>query len=251
MRKGLVGILVLFCFAGLYSQDKTVRYKTSAIVSPTVNLYRGDVCSGCANVGYGLSVSSRFKINRKFLFRPEFEVQHIQSQSDSETQLSFANNLIGATINFEYGLHRLSKGRSGRAKNEVFLLFAPVVYHHNPYAKFNDEKTNLAPLQTEDVTYSKLIPGLKLGLNFNLLANKKTRIGFQVDYTFLLSDYVDDVSGDYIDYTIVDPQRATAIDPSQTAEIGSERGNDSGFDSIIKASLIWEFSFSRVRKTIR
>lgn len=87
MQRFLTIIGVLLTVSGLYSQDKSVRYKTSAIISPTVNFYSGDVCSGCTNIGYGLSVSSRFKVNKKFLFRPEFEIQHIQSQLDDETQL--------------------------------------------------------------------------------------------------------------------------------------------------------------------
>ena len=250
MKRALIGFIVLFYSVSLLSQGKTVRYNTSVIVSPTVNLYNGDVCSGCTNIGYGLSLSSRFPITKKLLFRPEFDIQHISSQLDDGSQLSFANNLIGAAINFELGFHGVNAKRSKRAKNEVFLLLAPLVYHHNPYKVVEGDRLYLASYQTENTIYSKLMPGVKLGLNFNFSANKQTRIGVQIDYTLLASDYVDDVSKAYIDYTTVDPQRSFIIDPTQGKTVGESRGNSSNFDSILKASIIFEFSFSRIRKVV-
>ena len=230
-----------------FSQDKSIRYKTSAIVSIGTNMYSGDLCKGCSNIGYGASLSSRFKMTKKILFRPEFDFQHLQSQVDETSQLAFENNMLGAILNFEFGLHRLDRGRTSRSKKELFLVLAPLVYHHNPYTILGNQKTYLAPLQTEKESYSKLIPGVKVGMNFMSAINKKSRLGVQLDYTLLLSDYVDDVSANYVDYALLDPNRGAAIDPTGKAEIGSARGNNSNFDGFLRIMLSWEISFEKIK----
>lgn len=241
-------VFLLVCFQTFFGQDKSVRYKTSAIVSVGTNMYFGDLSEGSANLGYGVSVSSRFRLTNKTLFRPEFDFQHLQSQVFETNGLSFKNNLKGAVLNFEIGMHKLSRGKVGRMDNELYLLIAPLIYHHSPYAMLDGQKTFLAPLQTEDEVYSKFIPGAKIGFNFNSLIRKESRFGLQLDYTLLLSDYVDDVSGNYINYKVLDENRQRAIDPTGIAEIDTPRGNKSKLDGFLKLTLLLELSFEKSKK---
>lgn len=246
MKKILFIILAVFNAVVFAQNEPTlVRYKTSVISGLGTNFYRGDVCSSCANVGFQANISSRIHMNNRFFFRPEFAVQHIQSGLDKTSGLQFKNNLTSVNFNFEYALTYDKTKQDKRANNEVFIDFGPSFTHHNPYALIDGEKTFLSPLKTENESYSKLILGLKAGLFSSFKINKDARFGIGIDYTLLLSDYIDDVSGKYIDYSKLDKTRTLAIDPTQKAEIGASRGNSSKFDSLLRVTLSYEFSFEK------
>lgn len=245
--KKLFFLIVLCLSHFIFAQEdaKLVRYKTSVILGAGSNLYKGDVCQSCINLGYQINLASRVLFYKRFYFRPEFSLQRVQSQEDAITKLSFKNNTYSAFLNLEYALTSDLHTLDHRAKNEFFLSFAPVFMHHNPFANLDNRKTFLSTLQTEGSSYSKFILGAKIGLFTDFELKKNTRLGFSLDYILFLSDYVDDVSGKYIDYSKLDKVRKLAIDPTQSASFGSQRGNNKAFDSLLRFSVSYEFSFEK------
>jgi hypothetical protein len=226
------------------AQTGQTRYKTNLIISASGLSYKGDVCKGCLNTGYSLGLSSRFRFNNRLYFRPEYVFNRIQSGIDTKSKLSFKNNTHSVVLNFEYGLIAPEKGSVSRPKNEIFLCLSPFVMHHNPFTEINGKKTYLAPLLTENKNYSKLITGVRLGLETSFELSKDKRLGVFADYQLLFSDYLDDVSKNYVDYSKTYTNRSLAIDPTQTAEIGSKRGNSSPFDGFFRLGLSFEFGYS-------
>ena len=251
MKKLYFIILLNFCFvihSNAEDEPKIVRYKTSLIFSTGANKYNGDVCNSCSNFGFQGSLSSRFLIQKKWFFRPELSLQRIQSNVDEKSLIQFKNNNTSLALNLEYNLTGDKTHSDKRSKNEFFLAIAPSITHHNPFTIINGNKTFLAPLSTENKSYSKLLPGAKIGIFGDISLTKLKRIGINIDYNLIFSDYIDDTSGKYIDYLKTENTRSLAIDPSQKADIGSNRGNSSKFDSYIRVSLSYEFNFERKQK---
>ncbi len=240
-------ILIICIISPIFAQSdaKIVKYKTSVIFGLGASKYIGDLCTTCSNVGIQANLSSRVRIKKQFYFRPEFAYQRVQSNSDPVSGLSFKNNTLGIHLNLEYAFTKDKTKNNGRAKNEFFLLLAPLVMHQNPFTTINGNKTFLAPLSTENKSYSNFLLGLKTGfyVDFNIAQDK--RIGFSADYSLLFSDYIDDVSNKYIDYKKTSLTRALAIDPTQKSIIGSARGNKVGFDDLLRCTIHYEFVSSR------
>lgn len=234
--------LVLHAWCAV-AQSDWVQYNTNVQLSLGGNVFSGDVCSECANMGSSVALSSRFRIAGKGFFRPEIQYNWFRAAQDINA-LSFSNHTFGANLAFEYGLHKLSPASfTGRAKTELFVVGQLGVLHHNPTAEIRGERTRLAPLQTEGEDYSRLVPSIGTGLSFNHEVMRGTRIGVQFDVNYLFSDYVDDVSGTYILNTNFDEIRKEAIDPSQKAMVGSQRGLKKGND------LFYRLMFSYSIKT--
>lgn len=224
---------------------KVVRYKTSLIFGLGANLYKGDVCTSCTNLGFQGNFSSRFLIQKKWFFRPELSLQRIQSQVDEISLIQFKNNTTSLALHLEYNLTGDKTHSDKRSDNEFFISLAPSLTHHNPFTTIDGKKTFLAPLYTENKSYSKLILGTRIGVFGDISISKQKRIGINIDYNLLFSDYLDDTSTEYIDYLKTEKVRSLAIDPSQKAIIGSKRGNNSSFDSYFRVSISYEFNFER------
>jgi len=87
-------------------------------------------------------------------------------------------------------------------------VFAGIgVYHFNPYTRdVNNNKVYLKPLSTEGEGFEPGIPNYKLtqlsiplGIGANYTLGEDTRIGIEAGYRKLFTDYLDDVSGNYVD----------------------------------------------------
>jgi hypothetical protein len=241
--KKIIYLFLLFISTQVSAQEEKVRYKSNAIFSLSAHSFIGDVCPQCGNLGLGLSASSRFRFVKSIFFRPEFAYQRLQAAKDPKSMLTFKNNTFSAILNLEYALVKDKHRTDGRANKEFFLNFAPILMHQNPFTKLENKKVFLASYQTEAVSYSKFVLGIKLGLSADFKLKKENRIGFFADYQLFLSAYLDDVSQNYIDYTKAEPNRSKLIDPTQKAEIKTKRGNNSKFDSLLRVGLSFEFGF--------
>ena len=123
-------------------------------------------------------------------------------------------------------------------------VFAGIgVFHHNPKGKAPelDKQDNpleeagnwvaLRPLGTEgqmsqhyDVKkYSTIQPSIPFGLGLRAKLSKRLDFEFEIGYRFLFTDYIDDVSGNYIDLGgILDPS-----DPNfRLAQVMSDRSSE-------------------------
>jgi hypothetical protein len=127
------------------------------------------------------------------------------------------------------------------------------MFYHNPKAKAPAQDKNgvpldeagqwiaLRPLGTEGQTsqyydlkqYSLIQPSIPFGLGFRAKLQKRLDFEFEIGYRFLFTDYIDDVSGMYVDLGALDsdlaramsdrsrePISATTSDPRNLEEIG-------------------------------
>jgi len=126
-------------------------------------------------------------------------------------------------------------GNHGTFLNRVsftpYAFAGLAVFHHNPKAmapefdKFGNplaeagEWVALRPLGTEgqlsenyDVKqYSLIQPSIPFGLGIRAKLQKRLDFEFEVGYRFLFTDYIDDVSGMYVDLGALDSELAKAM----------------------------------------
>jgi hypothetical protein len=130
-----------------------------------------------------------------------------------------------------------------------YVIAGISLYHYNPYTKTTSgAKTYLQPLSTEGEgfvpgvnTYSLTQASIPLGVGFDYALNEDIRVGIEFTYHKLFTDYLDDVSGTYVDQTtLLHAKGQTAVDLAYRGyEVGAGpypaggtlRGNSSTRDS--------------------
>lgn len=82
----------------------------------------------------------------------------------------------------------------------VYGFAGVAMTYYNPQGQrpSNDEWVDLRPLQTEGEKYSSWTPAFPIGVGAHFTFNRKWRLGAELGYRFTLTDYLDDVSGNYL-----------------------------------------------------
>jgi len=210
------------------------------------------------NVGLQMYVTPRISIRTELNW---FQLKGSDAEANDAGRkargLSFLDNCfeisgIGAINLFSNG------NRYYRRPTINFYGFAGIgLLYFNPTAKLNGTSYSLEPLQTEGVSYSRVVPVIPLGLGVRLKTGPNTNIVFEGGYRKTFTDYLDDVSTKYIDpNSIADPtaryfanpnnpayNTLTAIPPGEvnTYTTGSKRGNPSATDSYFLLNIKVEY----------
>jgi len=186
--------------------------------------------------GFGLSYSRR--LGPRFTTRASFNWGRIKGDdfesADPDDELAryryvrnlqFRNDikelsLVGV---FDFS-ENLATYRS--RKSIVPYLFAGIaVFHHNPRAIVPDVDVNngdapfpnagewvdLAPLMTEGESYKKIQLAIPFGLGLRFKLEERWDLSFEIGYRHLFTDYLDDVSGDYVDLGSLSSDLARAL----------------------------------------
>ncbi|MCB0508762.1 MAG: DUF6089 family protein [Chitinophagales bacterium] len=144
--------------------------------------------------------------------------------------LNFSTHIVEfqamAEVNLKKYMHNQSKGSKER--------WAPYIggglgfFYFNPYTKLNGEKVKLRPLGTEGQTIG--VKKMYSNFQFDLIAlvgikynvTNKFSIALEGIYHQTFTDYLDDVSGNY-----VNPDQIASLDP--TAQILQNRANTGNY----------------------
>ena len=118
-------------------------------------------------------------------------------------------------------------------------VFAGVaVFHHNPKALVPEVDVNngntpfpnagewvdLLPLQTEGVEYKKIQLAIPFGAGVRFRLNERMDLAFEIGYRYLFFDYIDDVSGDYVDLGSLPNDLARALSDRSREAVAVESG---------------------------
>jgi len=136
--------------------------------------------------------------------------------SMQQRNLNFRSKLFDWELTGQYNIFSLND------KWWTPYVFAGIgIYHFNPYTKDSaDNKTFLKPLSTEGQGF---IPGatsykltdicIPLGVGVSYALNEDMRIGLELGYRKVFTDYLDDVSTNYVDKTaLLNARGQTAVD---------------------------------------
>jgi len=167
--------------------------------------------------------------------------------------LSFRNDMLEFTFQARY---YFVKNKFSYVERPVFspYLFGGIgVLYHGPKARIPEFKPSseryenfgrwqpLRELGTEgqfssfyDIEpYSTIQPVIPVGLGFSYKLNNTLNIIFEVSYRYLFTDYIDDVSGNYVDLGSLDSDLAKSLS-DRSGEINSSNGrNPRNFSNIL------------------
>lgn len=128
-----------------------------------------------------------------------------------------------------------------RSRNDIvpYVFGGFAVFHHNPKALVPAVDVNngdapfpnagqwvaLPPLRTENVSYKKIQLAIPFGGGVRFKMNERWDIAFEIGYRYLFFDYIDDVSGDYVDLGSLPNDLARALSDRSREVNAVESGN--------------------------
>ena len=144
--------------------------------------------------------------------------------------LSFRNDIIDLSIMPQVYVFRNFLDYRERKVFNIYFNGGISVFYHNPKAKVPEYKLTgerfadfgewvaLRKLGTEGQTsgqygspYSQFQFSIPVGGGFNFKLNERFDFNLEINYRFLLTDYIDDVSGTYVDLGALDSDLAKAL----------------------------------------
>ena len=163
--------------------------------------------------------------------------------------LHFKSPILELAVQVEYfpfreyfgHLYR-SNGVVGRRVNHLspYLFTGIGGFYYNPKAKYNGNWEKLRPLKTEGVDYNSFSLAIPVGLGLKYAIDKQWSIGMEVGLRYTMTDYIDDVSTEYVDKSGEDLLTQTLSNPAITQSWfgpGEQRGSTQANDSYVFAIL--------------
>lgn len=123
--------------------------------------------------------------------------RYAKSVSIKERNLNFRSDILEFAFVGEYNLapYNIRSKETG-----VPYLFAGIgVVHFNPQAQMRGSWYDLQPMKTEGVPYSRYTVAVPFGIGMKFNISYKVNFGFEFGARKTFTDYLDDVSGKYID----------------------------------------------------
>jgi hypothetical protein len=169
----------------------------------------------------------RYKINPSFSARLNVTWGRVSGADNlSENpgrvgrNLSFRNDIIEAALLGEYNFFAQNDIGPGLRhidfKTYVFAGFG--MFKHNPMAQLDGKWIALQPLSTEG---QGILPGtnkykliemcIPAGVGLHYTLNRKYRIGFEIGYRTIFTDYIDDISTNYVDPAMLGSEEAMIL----------------------------------------
>jgi hypothetical protein len=145
--------------------------------------------------------------------------------------LSFRNDILDLSVMSQLNIFKNYMDYRQRRAFNIYVSGGISIFYHNPKAKVTDFKISgerypnsgewvaLRPLGTEGQmsehydykTYSSVQFSIPFGGGFNFYLNERIDFTFEINYRILLTDYIDDVSGNYVDLGALDSDMAKSM----------------------------------------
>lgn len=167
----------------------------------------------------------------------------------NDRNLHFRTDLSELSLQIEFNFFNyLPGGMSGfnSRRFSPFLFTGVAGVSFNPVADYNGSEVELRPLQTEAVEYKKNAISVPYGagVKYNIKGNWNL-IG-EIGYRTAFTDYLDDISGRYPEFSVVTP--ASSITPnlsnrSTTGVPGDQRGDFRPRDTYMFSTISLTYTF--------
>ncbi len=173
--------------------------------------------------------------------------------------LNFRNDMFDLAVTGQiFFFEDNDLGNTYRYKNgfRAYVFAGIGAFYSNP--KTLDGGVKLRPLQTEGVSYSPVGVNIPAGIGFYFTFHKKHRIGYELNYRTTFTDYLDDVSSEYIDPSTQSAESAalanrtdelSGLDPvfirnfgyDSQNQVGNKRGDKTHKDGYMTMSLSYSY----------
>jgi hypothetical protein len=180
--------------------------------------------------------------------------------------LSFNNDIVEASVLGEFNFFYFMTGVEGRSMTPYMVLGVGAIYS-DPYVWYNGRRQYLKGLGTEgqfmeeykDRRYNKVNVIAPFGAGVKTWLAPGINFGFEVVHRFAFTDYLDDVSTNYVGenrFTNPNGTPTTASilqDPSKTSNgtklgiAGKQRGDKASIDQFLMAQITLSFQLKTYR----
>ena len=230
-------------------------------LNPTVHIGKNN--NPALGVIYRINhINNRYSLRLHFLYG-EVEAYDFQSKDDWQVNrnLNFSSNIFELGAIFEVTLWDYEVGNIKRNQFSPFLFIGLAGFNFKPKGYYNDSWYELQPLGTEgqgtslnpEDPYSLNQISIPMGIGYK--SNITRQLSFSIEWgaRLLFTDYLDDVSGNYVNPTILGNQ-AGILTPeladrsnSQIGinNIGANRGNSSLNDWYFFSGFTLTYSFAK------
>lgn len=180
---------------------------------------------------------------------------------------NFKNDLLDASLTGElFFFEDPDLGNTYRYRNSfrAYIFGGVGGVYTNPKSIYGGKWIKLRDYDIEGYNYRSFVLNIPMGVGFYFTFDKKHRIGFEMNYRMVFTDYLDDISGNY-------PENPPSYDPAialRTLQLnpdanpgayyshkwGSKRGDPTHKDGYVTASLSYSYvirgksSFYRAKK---
>lgn len=160
--------------------------------------------------------------------------------------LSFRNRIKELSVVGQFDLFPNQGTYISRVRWTPFAFLGLAVFHHNPQAQdATGEWVDLQPLGTEgqyaqlnptDVNYGiepykKIQLAIPFGIGARFRVNEVVDVSAEFGFRYLFTDYVDDVSQNYVDLSLLTPEaarfsyRTDLVNPDASEKVAAIMGN--------------------------
>ena len=262
-------LILISAFFPMFACAQNFHFSVRAGVAS----YNGDLKSksfGFSQSSFIGSIGAKYDISEHLTARSYFSLTSLKGDDKKGNAVMKDRNL-----NFKTGIFEWELGAQYNILNMNDSWWTPYVYagvgifHFNPYTKdLNGGKTFLRPLSTEGEGF---LPGVKkysltqfsipLGFGAERSLNEDMKVGMELGYRKLFTDYLDDVSDVYTDESALLAARGQkAVDLAYRGdEVGAgpypgakvTRGNPKSKDGYFYVALTFtlRFYFDKYKQT--
>ncbi|MCP4520221.1 MAG: outer membrane beta-barrel protein [Cytophagales bacterium] len=244
MRNCLLSIFTILSFT-VSAQYYSYPFKIQ--IGAGTSSYFGDLCEGidCSTYGYNLAINTRSIYTEHFSVYTHLNFFRLSSE-DAENEvrnLSFRSDNIAFAIGGYYMFTKYRVKSQYQSKINPYVGVGLGGVFFNPKTLYENEWHSLHGLNTEGQYYGKFAWQIPLHIGLRFRVTDWVAIGFEYSYYFTFTDYLDDVSGNYVanetllglsadlaDRTFEGENIPTATEDGIHWVGGAKRGNDRQFD---------------------
>ncbi len=244
MRLSLIILFSIYTYFGSCQQLKKEKLRFTTGIGTA--FYNGDLCSSpdCWTYRHHLSLGARYYIGPGLSWRAEAHHFRLRSEDSNPIRnLSFRSDNWMVSFVMQYEILPTFKNEQEINTLSPYVFGGIGLLTFNPQAKHIGEWKDLQPLQTEGVSYSTFGMVIPLGAGFRVNLPNNFHLALEFTFSKTFSDYLDDVSGSYIDNSELPETAGDLADRtfeggntptitsdgehwSEGAERGSKEGND-------------------------
>jgi hypothetical protein len=241
MRK-LISIILFFVLGLPALKAQSIGEKSELGFILGGSYYTGDLnrLGHFRQVSPAAGLIYRYNVNPRLALRGSLFGGHIKGDDAKSNQafyqnrnLSFRSPMVEGAFGVEFNYMTYATGRlyGERYWFTPYMIVQLAVFYFNPMAELNGEQYELQPLGTEGQgtslssksNYSRVQVSMPLGLGFKFNIHKKVQLSLEYGIRLTFTDYLDDVSGTY-----VDPVELGAINGPVAASLSDRSLNQIG-----------------------
>ncbi len=222
-----------------------------------VSSYYGDLnpMFSFRRVGPSLGAFARKNFDGRLCFRMGLSYGNVGANDanspfefERARNLSFHSHLFEGSAIIEFNFQNF---HSNLPRNDKwispYLLAGFGITHFNPKTRYNDAVFNLRDMGTEgqapNQAYALITPVIISGIGLKIDLNPSWSINIEISHRFTFTDYLDDVSGSYADFRLVEgyhgataaalSDRSLEVGDLRIGESGRQRGDSKAKDTYI------------------